>query len=545
MIPRPYRIDAVLFDFDGTLTAPGALDFKKIKAELNCPQDQPVLEFIEALSSVEARRVAHLKLDAFEERGAAASRPNDGAEALLAHLRKSKLPLGIVTRNSRASLVRALKNFAQIGLEDFDVIITREEPVKPKPSGAAIRLAAQRLGVDPSRVLVVGDFDFDMDAGRRAGALTAWLRTPGAAPVAYDLAVDTLLELKTIVRMGRPLPNGKLPNDILDGFLKSFHFEDPSVLISAGVGDDTAAVVPDTDGVIVLKSDPITFATDAIGHYAVLVNANDIATAGARPRWFLTTLLLPTGITASEIRTIMQDLYDHCHRWEITLCGGHTEITDAVTRPVVIGMMAGTVARDRLIDKRRMQVGDRILLTKAVAVEGTALIAREFESDLRAKGMTAQAVEDCKALLDQISILPEARIAAACPGVSAMHDVTEGGLATALAELATAGKRRITVQMERIPIFPETRDICAALSIDPLGLIGSGSLLICCRPREAGPLEELLQKAGIQTSCIAEVVSSATATDEAASEEVGIQAFSDGQATPWPQFDADEITRLF
>lgn len=545
MIPRPYRIDAVLFDFDGTLTAPGALDFKKIKAELNCPLDQPVLEFIEGLSLIEARRVAYGKLDAFEERGAAASRPNDGAEALLAHLRQSKLPLGIVTRNSRASLVSALKNFSQIGLEDFDIIITREAPVKPKPSGAAIRLAAQRLGVDPSRVLVVGDFDFDMAAGRRAGALTAWLRTPGAAPAAYDLAVDTLPELKSVVRMGRPLPNGKLPNDILDGFLKTFHFEDPSVLISAGVGDDTAAVVPEADGVIVLKSDPITFATDAIGHYAVLVNANDIATAGARPRWFLTTLLLPTGTTPSEIHTIMQDLYDQCRRWKITLCGGHTEITDAVTRPVVIGMMAGTVARDRLIDKRRMQVGDRILLTKAVAVEGTALIAREFEADLVAKGMTAKAVEDCKALLEQISILPEARIAAACPGVSAMHDVTEGGLATALAELATAGKRRITVQMERIPIFPETRAICAALSIDPLGLIGSGSLLICCRPRDAGTLEEILQKAGIQTSCIAEVAPNITVSDGDASEEAVVQAFSDGQATPWPQFDVDEITRLF
>lgn len=535
MLHGPYRIDAVLFDFDGTLTAPGALDFNEIKAELGCPFDQPVLEFIEGLASINERRAAHLRLDAFEERGAAASRPNAGAEDLLAALGRLGVPLGIVTRNSRASVDRALENFSRIAADDFAVIITREDPVKPKPSGEAIRLAARRLSVDPGRVLMVGDFDFDMEAGRRAGAMTAWLRTPGAAPAAYDLAVDTLLELKAVVRMGRPLPNGKLPNDILDGFLKAFRFDDPSVLISAGVGDDTAAVVPDADGLIVLKSDPITFATDAIGHYAVLVNANDIATAGARPRWFLTTLLLPTGTTASEVRTIMQDLYDLCRRWEITLCGGHTEITDAVTRPVVIGMMAGTVGRDRLIDKRGMRPGDRILLTKAVAVEGTALIAREFESDLMARGITAQAVADCKALLDQISILPEARIAADCPGVSAMHDVTEGGLATALAELATAGRCRITVQMERIPIFPETRDICAALSINPLGLIGSGSLLICCRPGEASALEDALAKAGIQTRCIAEV----------AADGMGIQAFSDGKATPWPQFDVDEITRLF
>jgi hydrogenase expression/formation protein HypE len=539
MLTGPYRIDAVLFDFDGTLTAPGALDFREIKAELGCPLGRPVLEFIEGLTSTAARRDAYERLAAFEERGAAASRPNEGAEGLLAFLSRSKLPLGIVTRNSRASVARALANFNQVGWDDFQVIITREDPVDPKPSGAAIRLAAERLGVDPARVLMVGDFDFDVEAGRRAGTLTAWLRTEGAAPAGYDLAVDRLTELEAVVRMGRPLSGGKLPNDILSEFLTIFHFEDPSVLISAGVGDDTAAVVPDKDSLIVLKSDPITFATDAIGHYAVLVNANDIATAGARPRWFLTTLLLPTGTCASEIRTIMQDLFDLCRRWEITLCGGHTEITDAVNRPVVIGMMAGTVAGERLVDKRHMQPGDLVLLTKAVAVEGTALIAREFGADLIAKGVSREAVEHAKALLDQISILPEARIAADCPFVTAMHDVTEGGLATALAELAIAGNQGIRVKEERIPVFPETRAICDAVGIDPLGLIGSGSLLICCRPEATRALEDKLRDAGIQVSCIAEVICAPPST------EAPVQALSDGQPTPWPRFEVDEITRLF
>jgi hydrogenase expression/formation protein HypE len=539
LLNGPYCIDAVLFDFDGTLTAPGALDFSVIKCELGCPLDQPVLEFIEGLTSADARRDAYARLMAFEERGAAASRPNEGAERLLAFLSRSKLPLGIVTRNSRASVVRALANFTQVGWDDFAVIITREDPVAPKPSGAAIRLATERLGIDPARVLMVGDFDFDMEAGRRAGTLTAWLRTKGAAPAHYDLAVDGLTELETVVRMGRPLSGGKLPNDILADFLEIFRFEDPSVLISAGVGDDTAAVVPDPDSLIVLKSDPITFATDAVGHYAVLVNANDIATAGARPRWFLTTLLLPTGTCASEIRTIMQDLFDLCRRWEITLCGGHTEITDAVNRPVVIGMMAGTVARDRLIDKRNMQPGDHVVLTKAAAVEGTALIAREFAVDLIDRGIPSETVERCKRFLDQISILPEARIAADCPLVSGMHDVTEGGLATALAELATAGKQGIRVHRESIAIFPETRTLCDALGIDPLGLIGSGSLLICCRPEATGALLGNLRAAGIQAGRIAEVIAAPPPG------EGPVQALSDGRPTPWPRFEVDEITRLF
>jgi HAD superfamily hydrolase (TIGR01549 family) len=478
-------------------------------------------------------------LAAFEERGAAASQPNQGAEALLTFLKRAKIPLGIVTRNSRASVARALANFKQVGWDDFQVIVTREDPVAPKPSGAAIRLAAERLGVDPPHVLMVGDFDFDMDAGRRAGSLTAWLRTKGAAPDVYDVAVDCLTELESVVRMGRPLPSGKLPNDILAEFLEIFRFEDPSVLVSAGVGDDTAAVVPDKGNLVVLKSDPITFATDAIGHYAVLVNANDIATAGARPRWFLTTLLLPTGTCASEIHAIMQDLFDLCHRWQITLCGGHTEITDAVNRPVVIGMMAGTVPRDRLIDKRRMQPGDRVLLTKAVAVEGTALIAREFDTELVTKGLPREMVGRAKSFLNQISILPEARIAADCPQVSAMHDVTEGGLATALAELAMAGKHGIRVHTDKIGIFPETRAICDVLNIDPLGLIGSGSLLICCRPEATQTLIGKLRAAGIKVSGIAEVIAAAS------HGEASVQALSDGQPTLWPRFEVDEITRLF
>ena len=117
-----------------------------------------------------------------------------------------------------------------------------------------------------------------------------------------DFTVSGLEEIQDIVRLGLPLSSGKLPNDLLENFLDEFDFHDPSVLINAGVGEDAAAVDIDKEEVLVIKSDPITFATDAIGYYAVLINANDIATSGAIPRWFLTTLLFPPGVTASFIR---------------------------------------------------------------------------------------------------------------------------------------------------------------------------------------------------------------------------------------------------
>jgi hydrogenase maturation factor len=245
--------------------------------------------------------------------------------------------------------------------------------------------------------------------------------------------------------------------------------------------------------------------------------------------------LFPCGVTPSEIHKVIKELKDFCRSWQITLCGGHTEITDAVTRPVVTGMMAGTVARRKLIDKRNMALGDRVLLTKAVAVEGTAIIAREFGDRLAELGLTDSEIERCRQFLANISIITEAQTAAQSSATSAMHDVTEGGLATALEELSIAGGHRIKIDMDAIPVFAETRKICRLLQIQPLGLIGSGSLLICCREAGCKSLMETIRKSGIEISCIGEVLESGQ----------GISAVKKGQSIDWPQFEVDEIARLF
>lgn len=332
-----------------------------------------------------------------------------------------------------------------------------------------------------------------------------------------------------------PLPCGKIPNALLSSILGGIAFEDPALLINPGVGEDIAAVDVAGEEVLVLKSDPITFATEGIGQYAVLVNANDIATAGATPRWFLTTLLFPPGTTAAAVRRVVVELAEFCRRWGITLCGGHTEITDAVRRPVVAGMMAGVVARRRLISKQAMAAGDRILVTKAAAVEGTAIIARELGGRLQSLGMEPSAIAACRDLIAQIAILPEARIAADTAGVSAMHDVTEGGIATALEELSAAGGRRIRVDLDRIPVYPLTRRLCRLLGLNPLGLIGSGSLLISCRKEAAGRLAARLAEAEIMATEIGRVGGVGD----------GVDARRGGRTARWRSFAVDEIARLF
>ena len=531
-------IQAVFFDFDGTLTSPGALDFPKIKRAINCPPDIPILEFIDSLESESETTAAREILDAYELEAAALSKPGSGCEALLKVLKARRLKIGIVSRNSPQSIARALDNFTDIGLADFDTIISRDSPAAVKPAPDGILLAAQELGLAPHRIIMVGDYIFDLQAGRAAGTHTVLLDTGGFRDdwrAEYDFAIDTLDELPAIIDLGIPLPPGKLPNSTLGEFIDTVKFLDPAILIGPGVGEDTAALDISGREVLVLKSDPITFVANDIGYYAVVINANDIATSGARPRWMLTTLLFPPGTTALQIRRTMTEIRDACLPLGVSLCGGHTEITDAVTRPVVTGMMAGLVPRSGLLDKRNLRPGDRILMTKQVAVEGTAILAGEFKDRLTALGISRETLRTCEGYLGMLSILPEAGLAAGHSGTVALHDVTEGGLATALFELSCAAGYRLEIEMDKIPVFEPTRTLCRALELNPLGLIGSGSLLIACRPEHRAALCQELVNAAIEVACIGKVTEKGQ----------GITALENGRRAKWPEFAVDELARLF
>ncbi len=535
---RPICIKAVLFDFDGTLTEPGTLNFADVRDAIGCPPNQAVLEFIGGMQDESACRNAMDILDRFEVEAAARSRPNAGAEDLVRFLRERALRCGIISRNSPQSIEIALRNFASLRPDHFDLILTRDDPYPPKPSPEGIQAAAVRMGVPADQVLVVGDYLFDIEAGNRAGARTAFLTNRGTLVCRDprpDFTIERLDEVKDIVHLYSPLHAGKLPNHLLRRFLEELPLPDTPFLLGPAVGEDAAAIELQGEEVLVLKSDPVTFATDSIGHYAVTVNANDIATCGARPRWLLSTLLFPAGSTADQVRQVMHDLGRVAARNGMAVCGGHTEVTDSVVRPVVICQVAGTVARHRLIDKRQMAPGDHILMTKAIALEGSAIIAREFAPELERLGVPPDVVRKCREFLISpgISVVEEAGIAAGFEGVTGMHDVTEGGVATALEEIGAAGGHRISVDTSAIPILQETREICRALGLDPLGLIASGSLLITCGPTTSDALSSRIRQAGIEVSRIGEIMGPGE----------GIEPKGEGQS--WVSFPTDEITRLF
>jgi len=546
--PRAFRLRAVLFDFDGTLTRPGALDFAAVKRELGCPADSLVLEWIEALPAGVQREKALAALERFELAAAAQSEPNADAERLVRELRARGLKIGVLTRNGLPAVRRALARFRDLDAGDLDVIVTRDDGIPPKPAPDGVLHAAAALGVSPAETLVVGDYVLDMLAGRAAGALTAYLTNGGVGErpgdsahelgcpedAECDFVVHGLAELDEVVELGLPLPHGKLPNELLARYLSGLAAADPSVLVPAGIGEDVAALDIGGAETLVAHGDPITLSSRDLATSAVLVNANDIAASGGVPRWLLTTVLLPTGTTASQALALLTDLGAAAASVDVALVGGHTEVSHAVTWPVVAATMLGTMRRADLRDKREALPGDQVILTKALAVEGTALLAQELGERLRALGMDERELDACRELLSRLSIVPEARLAAGFAGVRAMHDVTEGGLATALRELAAACARGIVVHRERVPLLPETRRLCELLGADPLGLIASGSLLVCCRPDETEALLRALDGEGIAATVIGEV----------SERGAGVSALERGLPAPWPEFAADEAARM-
>jgi hydrogenase maturation factor len=275
--------------------------------------------------------------------------------------------------------------------------------------------------------------------------------------------------------------------------------DDPRVLVGPGIGLD-CAVVDAGDKLLVFKSDPITFATEEIGWYLVHVNANDIATAGAQPRWLLLTALLPATSTTSElVESISQQVFAACREISVTVIGGHTEVTHGLDRPILIGTLVGEVDRERLVTPRGARPGDRMLLTKGVPIEAVALLAREFPQRL-AGALSGAEMDEARRFLRQpgISVLPDAQTALAAGCVTAMHDPTEGGLAMALWELAEASGRTLVVDPAAVPVPPLAARICSLMALDPLAALSSGALLLTAPSEETQRIRSALERAGIR-----------------------------------------------
>ncbi|GAB4422599.1 MAG: AIR synthase family protein [Anaerolineae bacterium] len=331
-------------------------------------------------------------------------------------------------------------------------------------------------------------------------------------------------------------PIGKLPNQKLAELLRRYPAADPRLIAGGAVGQDVA-VMAMGDRYLVAKTDPITFAADNIGWYAVNINANDIACSGATPRWFLATLLLPEAATTDAlIDDIFSQIHRACAALNITVAGGHTEITFGLERPIVVGQMLGEVEPARLVTTAGAQPGDDLILTKGIGIEATAIIAAEKREELLPHFSAAELARYANFLYAPgISVVRDAALAVAAGGVHAMHDPTEGGIATGLHELAEAAGVGLEIWADALPLPPETGRLCRHFGLSPLGVIASGALLIAADPQHSAAIVARLAGEGIRATVIGR------ATPPAQGRRL---AGPDGDR-PLPTFSRDEITKLF
>jgi hydrogenase expression/formation protein HypE len=268
---------------------------------------------------------------------------------------------------------------------------------------------------------------------------------------------------------------------------------DEAVLQGPADGEDAAAIDP-PEGPLVVSSDPISLAAESVGTLGVYVACNDVAVSGADPRWLTAVLLLPDGTRPGPV---MEDIDAAAREVGATVVGGHTEYVDALDRPLVslTAMGAG-----EFIPTGGASPGDRVLLTKGAAIEGTAILAADFGEELDVDDGTVARAES---FLPEVNVLPDAR--QLWPYATAMHDPTEGGVAAGVQEIARASDVRIELDREAVPVRPETERLAAAADVDPLCIFGSGSVAATVPDSEADGALDALADADIEAAVVGAV----------------------------------------
>jgi len=340
-------------------------------------------------------------------------------------------------------------------------------------------------------------------------------------------------------KIRKPLKAGKLDIDTLKKFLERNTILDPQVVVGPEIGED-AAVIDLGRGVDyywVVTSDPITFTTEEIGYYGVVVNLNDIATMGAIPKWFLATLLFPEGSPLRIIEKVFRQIHEACRRFKISFIGGHTEMTPGIEKTILSGHMIGEVKKNELVTTGGARAGDLLLLAKGVCIEGTSIMAREKEAELLKRGISSSLIRKAKRFIFNpgIDVLRTARIACEVAHVHSMHDPTEGGLINGMIEMAWASEKEIEVDLDKVFIYTESRVLCQEFGLNPLGVIASGALLLAISPSDFLPIQKAFRRNSIPSQVIGKI-------RKGPSKVLRIDPKGRRELKPLPQ---DEILKIF
>lgn len=328
---------------------------------------------------------------------------------------------------------------------------------------------------------------------------------------------------------------GKLEPGLLEELITKYTSGDERLVQGAKYGEDAAVIDMGGDRLLVLKSDPITCAAKDIGTYAVHINANDIVCMGAIPKWFLATILLPERARRTLAGELFAQISRVCREQRIAYCGGHVEVSAGLDRPIISGHMAGEMSRSQLMLKSHIKAGDHVVLVQSIPVETVSILAREKSKELAAQ-FSKDFVEKCRNVLYDpgISIRRYAEIARKTADIHAMHDPTEGGLATAIHEFASAAGLGVTIDQNKIPVSVEGKLACDFFDLNPLGCIASGSLLLAVPYKSIAPLLKAYAAESIPAADIGKFVD----TDQ------GYVLVNQDRKRKLPMFARDEIIKV-
>ena len=294
-----------------------------------------------------------------------------------------------------------------------------------------------------------------------------------------------------------------MPTKILEEIVfKNILHKRSEVLVRPGIGED-CAVVDFGDKICVISTDPITGAIKDIGSLSIHISCNDIASNGVEPVGIMMTILAPPGTTEKDFDSVMRDANRAATSINVEIMGGHSEITDAVNRMVITTTAIGIQKKEDLITSKGAKIGDIVVMTKHAGLEGVSIIASDLEEGLK-KSVSQEIIDTAKSFGEEISVVREGVLAGKI-GVNSMHDVTEGGLLGAVWELAEASGVGIEIDLDKVPIRPETQKICDALSINPLRLISSGVMVMAVPENKFQALMETLKQEGIEASEIGKI----------------------------------------
>jgi hydrogenase expression/formation protein HypE len=290
---------------------------------------------------------------------------------------------------------------------------------------------------------------------------------------------------------------GKLsPEDLESVVFPRTGADSSSVQVGPAYAEDAAAI-DIGEQMAVVSTDPISLASERIGTLGVNVACNDVAASGGTPRWLTNTIFLPDDDTET-LETITADVDSEAERLGVSIVGGHTEYLPALSQPLLSLTCMGLA--DRFVPTAGAQPGDRLILTKGAGIEGTAVIASDFRADL---DQPEDRLDRAATFFDDLSVVPDAQIVS--PYATSMHDPTEGGVVTGLVELARASGVSLSVESSAVPIREATREVCGAMDVDPLSVLGSGALLATVPDDDCESVVAELADAGIDANPIGRV----------------------------------------